>query len=73
MNSGPSLFAVPGEGEQREVPSFYSVSDSEIKSISEVLFSADVNKATSHEIILDLQHKIPSDETGAGQDYARQK
>ncbi|XP_074791646.1 uridylate-specific endoribonuclease D-like [Natator depressus] len=62
-----------GEGEQREVPSFYSVSDSEIKSISETLYSADVNRATSSEIVLNLQHKISSDQTSAGQDYAKQK
>ncbi|EMP28984.1 Poly(U)-specific endoribonuclease-C [Chelonia mydas] len=46
---------------------------SEIRSISEALYSADVNKATSSEIILNLQHKISSDQTSAGQDYAKQK
>ncbi|CAM5168916.1 unnamed protein product [Eretmochelys imbricata] len=72
LTSGAQL-SFPGEGEQREVPSFYSVSDSEIKSISETLYSADVNRATSSEIILNLQHKISSDQTSAGQDYAKQK
>uniref|UniRef100_A0A452IIB6 Uridylate-specific endoribonuclease n=1 Tax=Gopherus agassizii TaxID=38772 RepID=A0A452IIB6_9SAUR len=73
VNSGLSLFAIPGEGEPWEIPSFYSVSDSEIKRVSEMLYSADVNKATSHEIVLNLQHKISSDQTGEGQDYASQK
>nr|XP_014424145.1 poly(U)-specific endoribonuclease-C-like [Pelodiscus sinensis] len=72
FTSGTPL-SFPGEGELREVSPVYAVSDGEIRSLSEALYSADVNKATSREIVLNLQHKISSEQSGAGQDYASQK
>ncbi|XP_059575035.1 uridylate-specific endoribonuclease C [Alligator mississippiensis] len=50
-----------------------SISDQELQHVSEELYAADVNRATGHQIILDLQHKVPASETSTGHDYASHK
>ncbi|XP_069509449.1 uridylate-specific endoribonuclease C-like [Ambystoma mexicanum] len=56
-----------------QVPSLYAITDTEIRSLSEELYSADVNKADPGDIVLNLQHQVPSSETGSGQDYASKR
>ncbi|XP_030634467.1 uridylate-specific endoribonuclease A [Chanos chanos] len=46
------------------------ISDAELKSLSEKLFSLDYNRATSSQITLNLQKLISSSETGAQIDYS---
>ncbi|XP_069087030.1 uridylate-specific endoribonuclease C-like [Pleurodeles waltl] len=60
-------------GSDERVLSLFAVTDSEIRSLSEELYSADVNKADVGDIVLNLQHKVPSADTGKGQDYANQR
>ncbi|KAK7915471.1 hypothetical protein WMY93_011232 [Mugilogobius chulae] len=47
-----------------------SVSDAEIKSVSEALFALDANKASGSQLILDPQDLIPNSETSAQVDLA---
>ncbi|XP_030052444.1 poly(U)-specific endoribonuclease-D [Microcaecilia unicolor] len=49
------------------------VSDSEVQEISEAIYAADVNRAVSEDIVLNLQHQIPSSQIKEGQDYANQR
>ncbi|KAM8977550.1 uridylate-specific endoribonuclease D-like [Pelodytes ibericus] len=64
----PETFA-----KKSQKPSKSSVTNAEITSLSEQLYSADVNKAASSDITLNLQYKASSTQTSTGQDFASQK
>ncbi|KAM4700985.1 uridylate-specific endoribonuclease D-like [Discoglossus pictus] len=53
--------------------SLYSATNAEIQSLSQQLYAADVNKAVTGDITLNLQYKVSSGQTGTGTDYANQK
>ncbi|XP_067170060.1 uridylate-specific endoribonuclease C-like [Apteryx mantelli] len=60
-----------GSGRERaELLALRSISDDELRDVSEQLYAADGNRAASGEIILDLQHRILTSEASAGKDYA---
>ncbi|KAG8452559.1 hypothetical protein GDO86_004373 [Hymenochirus boettgeri] len=63
---------LPGPREKLPV-SVYSVTDAEIQALSEELYAADVNKADSKDITLNLQYKASSSQTSSGTDFANQK
>ncbi|KAG9491603.1 hypothetical protein GDO78_000229, partial [Eleutherodactylus coqui] len=44
-----------------------------IQKLSEQLYASDVNRADSGDIILNLQHKVSSSQTGTGTDFCSQK
>ncbi|XP_074990157.1 uridylate-specific endoribonuclease D-like isoform X2 [Calonectris borealis] len=72
-NGGPSL-ASPLPGQRRDAaPVADSVSEQELRDLSEQLYGADVNRAGSGDIVLHLQHRVTADEAGAGTDYAAQR
>ncbi|XP_068122067.1 uridylate-specific endoribonuclease D-like [Hyperolius riggenbachi] len=49
------------------------VTKEEIQSLAEYLYIADINKADSDDIILNLQHKASTSEMGSGTDFSSQK
>ncbi|KAM9319915.1 uridylate-specific endoribonuclease C-like [Gastrophryne carolinensis] len=60
-------------GNLDEVPQPFAATNDEITSIAEQLYSADVNKAVSGDITVNLQYLASSTQTGSGNDYASQK
>ncbi|KAM3935984.1 uridylate-specific endoribonuclease D-like [Leptodactylus fuscus] len=51
----------------------FAVTNNEIQDVSEQLYKHDVNRADSGDIILNIQHKVFSNETGNGTDFSKQK
>lgn len=51
----------------------FAATNDEIQNLSEQLYVDDVNRAGSGDIILDLQHKVSSSQTGTGTDFSSQK
>ncbi|KAM4794896.1 uridylate-specific endoribonuclease D-like [Rhinophrynus dorsalis] len=61
------------EPRSNENPSVFSATNTEIQNLSEELYAADVNKAVSGDITLNLQYKASSTQTSSGTDFASQK
>nr|XP_025956283.1 poly(U)-specific endoribonuclease-C-like [Dromaius novaehollandiae] len=62
---------LPSAGRERaEVLAVASISDDELKEVSEQLYAADGNRAASGQIVLDLQYEIAASKASAGKDYA---
>ncbi|XP_075706268.1 uridylate-specific endoribonuclease D-like [Rhinoderma darwinii] len=51
----------------------FAVTNDEIQNLSEQLYVDDVNRAANGDIILNLQHKVTSSQTGTGSDFSSQK
>ncbi|XP_054662890.1 uridylate-specific endoribonuclease C-like [Grus americana] len=49
------------------------VSEQELRSLSEQLYSADENRAGTGDIVLHLQHRVTAEQARAGTDYAAQR
>ncbi|KAG8585550.1 hypothetical protein GDO81_005068 [Engystomops pustulosus] len=58
---------------QKSPTSQFAATNDEIQSLSEQLYVDDVNRADSGDIILNIQHKLPSSQTGTGTDFSSQK
>ncbi|XP_053311760.1 uridylate-specific endoribonuclease D-like [Spea bombifrons] len=58
---------------QNNGKSLFSATNSEITTISEQLYAADVNRATNADITLNLQYRASSSQTSSGQDFSSQK
>ncbi|XP_072254511.1 uridylate-specific endoribonuclease D-like [Pyxicephalus adspersus] len=56
-----------------EEPAVFAATNDEITNLVEQLYSADVNKASSGDITLNLQYLASSTQTSSGTDYASQK
>ncbi|XP_063283776.1 uridylate-specific endoribonuclease D-like isoform X2 [Pelobates fuscus] len=57
----------------KNVATVFAATNAEITSLSEQLYSSDVNKAASSDITLNLQYKASSSQTSSGTDFASQK
>ncbi|XP_063283768.1 uridylate-specific endoribonuclease D-like isoform X1 [Pelobates fuscus] len=64
---------VPVPIETKNVATVFAATNAEITSLSEQLYSSDVNKAASSDITLNLQYKASSSQTSSGTDFASQK
>ncbi|KAM4045480.1 LOW QUALITY PROTEIN: uridylate-specific endoribonuclease D-like [Anomaloglossus baeobatrachus] len=51
----------------------FAATNDEIANLAEQLYSADVNKAATSDVTLNLQYKASSSQTSSGTDYASQK
>nr|XP_033792396.1 poly(U)-specific endoribonuclease-D-like [Geotrypetes seraphini]XP_033792397.1 poly(U)-specific endoribonuclease-D-like [Geotrypetes seraphini]XP_033792398.1 poly(U)-specific endoribonuclease-D-like [Geotrypetes seraphini] len=68
------LFAVlPSLIHGARIQNLGTVSDSEVQKISEEIYAADVNRAVSNDVVLNLQRQISSSQINEGQDYASQR
>ncbi|XP_071887985.1 uridylate-specific endoribonuclease C-like [Anas platyrhynchos] len=51
----------------------FSVSDRELRAVAERLHASDRDRAAPGDIVLNLQHRVPDGQSGAGHDYAPEK
>ncbi|GAB0201391.1 uridylate-specific endoribonuclease C-like [Grus japonensis] len=73
-SGGPGpVSPLPGHHWDAAPVTVLSVSEQELSSLSEQLYSADENRAGTGDIVLHLQHRVTAEQARAGTDYAAQR